>query len=318
MKLYEEGKIKLNKTLGTYLPELKKSNKAKIKIEQLLLHEAGLQAFIPYYKDLLGKDSTLDTAYYRNSRSTSYKVELTNNMFMRNDLRDSFMNKLIASPVSKEKKYVYSDIDFVLLGKIVESVSHMPLDEFVFKHFYKPMGLTTIGYRPLTFINPNRIVPSTNESSFRNQELQGNVHDQGAAVMGGVAGHAGLFADTYDVGAIMQMLVNGGKWNGKSLFKKETISTFTAYHSKISRRGLGFDKPEKDNAAREEPYPALSSSALTFGHTGFTGTCAWADPKTGLVFVFLSNRIYPEDNGVFKSLNLRPKLLELIYQGLQK
>ena len=193
----------------------------------------------------------------------------------------------------------------------------MPLEQYVYKYFYQPMGLNSIGYKPLRFIDADRIVPSVKERTFRNGELKGYVHDQGAALMNSIAGHAGLFGDAYNVGTIMQMLVNGGSWNGQSYFKKETISKFTSYNSEISRRGLGFDKPEKDNTTRQEPYPALSSTASTFGHTGFTGTCAWADPENGLVFVFLSNRIYPEDNGVFKALNLRPKLLEMVYQGLQ-
>ena len=317
MKLREEGKIKLNKPISTYLPELKKSNKAKIKIEQLLLHEAGLQPYIPFYKEILGEDSLLKKEYYQETPGINFSNEVTKTIILRNDILDSFMQRIIASPVSKEKKYVYSDIDFILLGKIVEAVTKTPLEEYVYKNFYQPMGLKSIGYKPLRFIATDRIVPSTKERIFRNGELKGYVHDQGAALMNGIAGHAGLFGDAYNVGAIMQMLVNGGAWNGKSFFKKETVSTFTAYHSKISRRGLGFDKPEKDNSTRQEPYPALSSSALTFGHTGFTGTCAWADPENGLVFVFLSNRIYPEDNGVFKALNLRPKLLEMVYQGLQ-
>jgi beta-N-acetylhexosaminidase len=318
MKLYEEGKIKLNKTVSTYLPQLKKSNKSKIKIEQLLLHEAGLQPYIPFYKELLGEDSLLKKEYYQETPSINFSNEVTKSIIIRNDILDSFMQRVVTSPVSKEKNYVYSDIDFILLGKIVEAVSKMPLEKYVHKNFYQPMGLKSIGYRPLRFIAPDRIVPSTRERIFRNGELKGYVHDQGAALMNGIAGHAGLFADTYDVGAIMQMLVNGGAWNGKSFFKKETVSTFTAYHSKISRRGLGFDKPEKDNASRAEPYPALSCAAETFGHTGFTGTCAWADPVTGIVFVFLSNRIYDEEKNAFKSLNLRPKLLEFVYQGLVK
>jgi CubicO group peptidase (beta-lactamase class C family) len=173
-----------------------------------------------------------------------------------------------------------------------------------------------MGYQPLDKVSYSRIVPSTKEIGFRNQELRGYVHDQGAAIMGGVAGHAGLFADAYDVACMMQMLLNGGEWNGRQMIKKETIELFTDYHSAVSRRGYGFDKPEKDNATRAEAYPAKSASATTFGHTGFTGTCVWADPDSKLIFVFLSNRIYPQDNGVFKTLNMRPKIFETIYQSI--
>jgi len=134
--------------------------------------------------------------------------------------------------------------------------------------------------------------------------------------MGGVAGHAGLFSDAGDIACLMQMLLNDGSWQGHSLLKKETIRTFTAYQSASSRRGYGFDKPERDNKVRKEPYPAMAASANTFGHTGFTGTCTWADPDKELIFIFLSNRLYPEDNGIFKTMNIRGKILDAIYQSL--
>ena len=151
-------------------------------------------------------------------------------------------------------------------------------------------------------------------SGFRNQILRGFVHDQGAAFMGGVAGHAGLFGNAEDVAAMMQMLLNGGVWNGKRYLKKTTIDQFTSYQSSSSRRGLGFDKTEKNNTSRPEPYPCPSASPLTFGHTGFTGTCTWADPENNLVFIFLSNRVYPDENSNFKALNLRSKIQEALYQ----
>lgn len=153
---------------------------------------------------------------------------------------------------------------------------------------------------------------------FRFQVLRGDVHDPGAALLGGVAGHAGLFGDAYDIACIMQMLLNGGELNGKRYLEKETVALFTAYHSDKSRRGYGSDKPEKDNATRPEPYPALSASPATFGHYGFTGTCAWADPENKLIFVFLSNRLYPQGSNLLLKMNIRPKIFETIYQSLIK
>jgi len=141
------------------------------------------------------------------------------------------------------------------------------------------------------------------------------VHDPAAAMFGEVAGHAGLFSDAYDIACIMQMLLNGGTFNNKRYLQKATVDLFTSYHSNISRRGFGFDKPEKDNATREEPYPARSASPLTFGHTGFTGTCAWADPAGDLIFIFLSNRVYPEESKLFNKMNVRPKIHEAIYKA---
>ena len=144
------------------------------------------------------------------------------------------------------------------------------------------------------------------------QLLRGYVHDPGAAMMGGVAGHAGLFSNAYDVAAIMQMLLNGGTFNGRKYFEKATVDLFTAYHSEVSRRGYGFDKPEKDNSSRKEPYPATSASAQAFGHTGFTGTCAWADPSAGLVYVFLSNRLYPSQHNLLLEMNVRGRIMECV------
>lgn len=148
--------------------------------------------------------------------------------------------------------------------------------------------------------------------------IRGDVHDPGAAMFGGVAGHAGLFSDAYDLAAIMQMLLNGGTFNGKKYLNKETIDLFTGYHSNISRRGYGFDKPEKDNDKREEPYPSAFASPKTFGHTGFTGTCVWADPEENIIFIFLSNRVNPTVSPILSKMNVRSKIQDAIYKAILK
>ena len=318
MNLYEEGKLDLKKKLGDYLPSVIGTDKENIRIEKLLLHEAGLKPFIPFYKETLDKDELPMKKLYAVLNTDCFSSRVANNLLLRCDLLDTFYNRILQSSKTAEDNYVYSDNDFIFLAKVVEQISGMSIDDYVKKNFYIPMGLESMGYQPLDKISFSRIVPSTNESNFRNQILRGYVHDQGAAIMGGVAGHAGLFADAYDIASIMQMLLDGGMWNGSRIFKKETVDLFTSYQSLTSRRGFGFDKPEKDNATRTDAYPAKSSSAKTFGHTGFTGTCAWADPENNLIFVFLSNRIYPNDNGVFKTLNIRPKILETIYEAVSK
>jgi beta-N-acetylhexosaminidase len=161
------------------------------------------------------------------------------------------------------------------------------------------------------------MVPTETETHFRMQTTQGDVHDEGASMFGGVAGHAGLFSDAYDLAMLYQMLLNGGEFNGERYIKKETIDFFTAYHSKNSRRGYGFDKPEKDNAIRKDPYPSFLASPETFGHTGFTGTCVWVDPKNNLVYVFLSNRVYPtRDNNKLSQMLIRGKIQDAIYRAL--
>jgi CubicO group peptidase (beta-lactamase class C family) len=212
---------------------------------------------------------------------------------------------------------VYSDNDFIFLGKIVEAISGMKLDEYVQKNFYNKIGMTTTGFKPRTRFAVDRMVPTETEKHFRRQTLQGDVHDEGASLFGGVAGHAGLFSDAYDLAMLYQMLLNGGTFNGEKYLKPETIKYFTAYHSEVSRRGYGFDKPEKDNATRKEPYPAISVSPETFGHTGFTGTCVWVDPKSKLVYIFLSNRVYPtRDNPKLSQMFIRGKIQDAIYHAL--
>jgi beta-glucosidase-like glycosyl hydrolase/CubicO group peptidase (beta-lactamase class C family) len=316
MKLYDEDKINLDKTLGDYLPYVRGSNKEKLSIRKILLHQAGLVSYIPFYKE------TIDTAgkplpgIYSERKKDSFNIRVAKNFYLANRWEDSIRFKILKSPLGAQDKYVYSDNDFIFLGKIVEAISGMPLDVYVKKTFYAPMSLSSAGFMPLQNMPISRIVPTEDEVKFRSQLLRGDVHDPGAAMMGGVAGHAGLFSNVYDIASIMQMLMNGGVYNGKHYLKKETIDLFTNYQSNISRRGYGFDKPEKDNNTRKEAYPTLSASPRTFGHTGFTGTCTWADPDKNLVFVFLSNRVNPSGSDVLLKMNVRPKIHETIYQAL--
>jgi CubicO group peptidase (beta-lactamase class C family) len=213
---------------------------------------------------------------------------------------------------------VYSDNDFIFLGKIVEQISGMPLNEYVNKTFYAPLGLNTTGFNPLNRFSITRIVPTEEEKHFRRQLLQGYVHDEGAGLFGGVAGHAGLFSSAYDLAMLYQLLLNGGEWNGTRLLKSRTVRLFTSYHSDNSRRGYGFDKPEKDNATRKEPYPSALASPEAFGHTGFTGTCVWVDPRVNLVYVFLSNRVNPtRNNNKLSQMLIRGKIQDEFYKAIQ-
>jgi beta-N-acetylhexosaminidase len=313
MKLYDEGKLNLKKRLSDYLPETIKTNKQNIVIENLLLHEAGLVPFIPFYKETIDASGIPFSKLYSSTPSDSCNVMVATNLYMNNEWKDTIYKRILMSPLGTKGKYVYSDNDFIFLGKIIEKITGQPLNEYVLENFYLPMGLQSIGFDPLLRNSITNIAPTENEKVFRNQIIRSTVHDPGAAMMGGVAGHAGLFSNAYDLAAIMQMLLNGGNFNGKQYFKKETVTMFTSYQSKTSRRGFGFDKPEKDNATRKEPYPALSVSGKTFGHTGFTGTCVWADPETNFVYIFLSNRVYPDVSNILLKMNVRVKLLDALY-----
>ncbi len=319
MKLYDEGKINLNKTLGDYLPWVKGSNKEKLTIENILLHQAGLVPYIPFYKELMDSTGKPKKGFFATAPSDSFSIFVAQNMYMHTSWRDTMYKRIIESPLGKTSNYIYSDNDFIFLGKLVEALSGLTLNDYVKKEFYTPLGLNTATFLPKNSLPTNRIAPTEEEKYFRLQLLSGTVHDPGAAMFGGVAGHAGLFSNAYDIAVLMQMLLNGGTFNGKKYLNKETINLFTTYQSTISRRGYGFDKPEKDNATKVEPYPCLSASAKTFGHTGFTGTCTWADPEKKLIYVFLSNRVNAEggDNKKLLNMNVRSKIHEAIYKALE-
>lgn len=318
MKLYEEGKLELDKKLGNYLPVVRGTNKASLQIDDILMHQAGLVPFITFYKE------TIDTAtgipkpgIYSDKSKPGFTIRIAEQLYLRNDWEDTIMSRILKSPLSARHKYVYSDNDFIFLGKVVEAITGMPLNEYVEKNFYRKMGMQTTGFKPRAHFALDKIVPTELESHFRRQLIRGDVHDEGASMFGGVAGHAGLFSDAYDLAMLYQMLLNGGAFNGERYLKEETIKKFTAYQTGLSRRGLGFDKPEKDNATRPDPYPSLSASPQTFGHTGFTGTCVWVDPKYNLVYIFLSNRVNPtRDNPRFSQMNIRPKIQEVIYSSI--
>ncbi|MDP4263432.1 MAG: glycoside hydrolase family 3 N-terminal domain-containing protein [Bacteroidota bacterium] len=318
MKLYEEGKLDIKKKLGDYLPWVRGSDKAHLKIEDILLHQAGLVPFIPFYKETIDSATGIpNPAIYSDKPKSGFTVRVAENLYLRDDWKDTLFNRILKSPLGPPNKYVYSDNDFIFLGKVVEAISGMKLEDYVQKSFYNKMGMTTTGFKPRNRFPVSRMVPTEVEKHFRRQLMQGDVHDEGASLFGGVAGHAGLFSDAYDLAMLYQMLLNGGTFNGEKYLKNETIKYFTAYHSEVSRRGLGFDKPEKDNATRKEPYPAISVSPETFGHTGFTGTCVWVDPKYGLVYIFLSNRVYPtRDNNKLSQLLIRGKIQDAIYHAL--
>ena len=317
MKLYEEGRIDLKKRLGNYLPVVRGTDKASLSIEDVLLHQAGLVPFIQFYKETIDASGAPLPALYSSDSRDSFRVRVAEGLYLRNDWEDTLMQRIVKSPVSRGHKYVYSDNDFIFLGKIVEAITGEPLDKYVQQQFYQKLGMTSTGFHPRDRFDIAQLVPTESEKNFRRQLIRGDVHDEGASMFGGVAGHAGLFSDAYDLAKLYQMLLNGGELNGQRFFDTATIRLFTSYQSDISRRGFGFDKPEKDNATRKDPYPSPSASPATYGHTGFTGTCVWVDPAAGLVYIFLSNRVYPSrDDNKLSQLNIRPKIQEALYRAL--
>jgi beta-N-acetylhexosaminidase len=317
MKLYEEGRINLKKKLGDYLPWVRGTDKENLELEDILLHQAGLVPFIPFYRE------TIDTAtgipfstIYAEKQGPNFSVRVAENLYLRNDWQDTMFARILNSPLGRQGRYVYSDNDFIFLGKFVEELTGLTLDQYVKKTFYDKIGMHSTTFQPRNRFNAQQqIIPTELEKHFRRQMIQGDVHDEGASMFGGIAGHAGLFSNAYDLSLLYQMLLNGGEMNGQHFLSEATIKKFTAYGATDSRRGLGFDKPEKDNATRKEPYPSALVSPEAFGHTGFTGTCVWVDPKYNLVYIFLSNRVNPtRNNPLLSQLSVRGKIQDAIYK----
>ena len=318
MKLYEQGKLSLDTPIVRYLPELQGTNKANLILRDIMAHRAGLEGWIPFYKQTMTtrrRKVRQRPEYYRQSETPGYTVTVANHLFLRDDFQDRIWQEIYDSKVSSSRKYEYSDLGFYLIARMVQRLSGQPLDEYLALNFYQPMGLKTATYNPLKSFPLERVVPTERDNYFRLQTVHGYVHDMGAAMLGGVSGHAGLFATAHDVGVIMQMLLNGGTYGGQEFLRPATIAEFTTRHPLEGRRGLGFDMRQLD-AGKWLNLPAAASEH-TFGHTGFTGTCAWADPDKQLVYVFLSNRTYPSmHNYKLNKLKTRRRILSTIYEAM--
>lgn len=318
MKLYDEGKLKLDGTLGEYLPWLRGTDKANLTIKDVMLHQAGFIPDFPYLELMLTDGQHPNANIFHTVRDSAYSVRVAQNMYMRKDYEDTLKAEIRDSRLGR-KDYVYSDIDFQLMGYIIEQITGLTLDEYVKQAFYDKIGMTATGFLPRERYPLSRVAPTECEKVFRLQCLHGDVHDPRAAMFGGVAGHAGLFSDTYDLSALMSMMLNNGTFDGKKYLDPATIKLFTSYQSDISRRGIGWDKPAKDQSIyKRYPYPCQYASPETFGHTGYTGTCVWVDPKYHFVYVFLSNRVNPDGGANLKlsHMEIRGKIQDAFYTAM--
>lgn len=316
MHLYDKHKIDPEARASKYLRILKHTNKRNITVKQLMAHEAGLQAWIPFWKDVV--DSTgPKPEYFKKQAEADFTIQVADSLFLNDSFPDDIWHRILESDVEPPGNYVYSDLGIIILQKIVEKISGKPIDEYVTDFLYKPIGLSETGYIPRTWIKKDRIIPTEYDSAFRKTLVQGFVHDPAAAMMNGVAGHAGIFTSAQSLAVIMQMLLNKGEYGGVRFIKKETIEKFTAkaFPEGTNRRALIFDRP--DAALGENGPTAISASDKAFGHAGFTGTCAWVDPKSDLIYIFLSNRVYPTatNNKLAKS-NLRTEIMQVVYDAM--
>ena len=315
MKLYDEAKIDLDKTVGDYLLLDDSATIKNLKISDVMTHQAGLRPFVEFYRNTINPAKYL--CYYRSSSNDTFCVQVCDSMCIRRDYPDTMWQMMAHSPVKADAGYVYSDIDFYIMQKVVEAVSSKKLDKYVYENIYRPMGLTRIGFKPLDRFAKSSIVPTERDTIFRKELVQGYVHDPGSAMYGGVAGHAGVFSDAMDLAELMQMLLNKGMYNNKQILKAETVELFTKRGTVKSRRGMGFDKPEPDPTKQSPTYNKVPLSV--FGHTGFTGTSVWSDPDNNLTFIFLSNRVYPDaENPKLVKMNIRTDLQKIVYKSLPK
>lgn len=319
MHMQEEGNFGLGYKLGKFDESFYKTEVGFLRTKDILAHQAGLKAWIPFYKKTLNKDKSLKDTLYSTVQSKKYPVKVADNLYLHKSYPDSIIQQILTSDISDNHSYLYSDLGFYLFKAIIEKHYNAPLNELVDKQFYKPLGLTTMGYLPKTRFDKSNIVPTEQDNSFRNQLLVGDVHDQGAAMLGGVAGHAGLFSNANDLAILMQMYLQKGVYADRVYLQESTIDQYTECQFCIdgNRRGAGFDKPVFSNQKGGPTCQCVSP--LSFGHTGFTGTMVWADPETEIIFVFLSNRIHPDaENRKLQDMDVRTNIMQVIYDANQQ
>ncbi|NOZ45620.1 MAG: serine hydrolase [Chlorobi bacterium] len=319
MKLHDEDKFDLDATLGTYIPYFNHGNKKDLIFRRILSHNAGLKPWIPFWKTTLRKNGTFKWRTLSYEKSEHYSVQIVPGLYIYDEYKKKIYRQIRKSKVDKTEhpKYKYSGLAFYLFPAIVEKLSSEDFQKYLSDNFYKPLGAVTVGYNPINRFDKNRIIPTEIDTVFRHTQLQGTVHDEGAAMMCGVSGNAGLFGTTLDLAKIMQMYLWKGKYGGERYISENTINKFTFAHyaNEGNRRGLGFDKPKLEE--REDDSCSPDASMSSFGHSGYTGTFTWADPESGILFVFMSNRVYPtRNNRKIYELNVRPSIHQAIYDAI--
>jgi beta-N-acetylhexosaminidase len=320
MKLYDENKIKLDAPFSTYFDEFKKTNKAEMTLRDILTHQARLQSGIPFWIEP-GTRATLRKGVFKNQPEEKFQVRISKNLYVKNDFKNQIIKDIIKSPLLPQKEYVYSDLGFSLFPFMIERLTGKSFQEYLNQEFYKPLGAVSTGFKPYERFPVEQIAPTENDLTFRKELSQGFVHDELAALFGGVSGNAGLFSTANDLAKVMQMYLQSGYYGGKQYISPATISEFTKvqFSESSNRRALGFDKPNPGISGIKNKFPAADASPASFGHTGFTGIFTWVDPANQLLFIFLSNRVYPSRrNSAIYDLNIRPAMHQAIYDAIKK
>lgn len=320
MKLHDQGQFDLDQTMGHYWPEIAKGKKRDLVMRDVLAHQAGLRAWIPYWSESQKKNGKYRNKTVSTDSSAKYPYKISESgLYMHKDFIEKKIKKMIKrSKVRDEKKYLYSGLTFYLIPDLVERLSGKSFDQFLYDEFYIPLGAETLRFNAGQSFPLDRIVPTEVDTFFRMQTLHGVVHDEGAAMMLGVSGNAGLFGNAMDLGKVYQMLLNDGYYDSRRYLKAETVQEFTRvqFPENENRRGLGFDKPLLEYN-KEGSSSAYWASPSTFGHSGYTGTLVWADPDQDVLFIFLSNRVHPtRNNRKIYTLGVRPSIHNAVYELL--
>ncbi|MCB9299653.1 MAG: serine hydrolase [Lewinellaceae bacterium] len=334
MKLYGEGKFDLDAPLKKYLPQMRFSNKRNVPIRAMLAHNARLRPWIPFWRATLkgnakypwkkNWDNVSDNNFQFKPRtfaadsSAAYSIRVTDKLWLHRRYPKKIFKSIRKSPLNEQPGYVYSDLTFIMLPHVLEHIIKQDFQTYIQENFYGPLGAGTLGYNPLRRFPKDRIVPTERDTFFRMVQLQGTVHDEGASMLRGVSGHAGLFGSANDLAKLMTMYMNYGSYGGEQLIPEAAVREFTRcqYCEEGNRRALGFDKPLIEYEA-DKSMIAKAASPSSFGHSGYTGTFTWADPEKGLLLIFFSNRVYPtRDNNKLSELNIRPRIHSALYQAM--
>jgi beta-N-acetylhexosaminidase len=322
MLLNSEGKFSPDKTLGYYLPDFKKTNKGDIGMRDFLTHQAGLTPFIPFWKETLKKNGEYKPRIYSTGYGKKYPLEVAQGLYINKNYRKKMFTEIKKSQLG-DKKYVYSDLTFIIAPQIIENLTGQKWYDFVTDSIYKRIGAVEMGFNPYKRFPIDRIVPTEYDSLFRKQLLHGTVHDEGAAMLGGISGHAGLFSNANDLMKLMELYRRMGEYGGQQIISKKVLEEYTRiqFPENNNRRGLGFDKPLINNflLPQKDSYPTKGASPDSFGHSGYTGTFVWVDPDYDISYVFLCNRVYPtRKNDVLYNLNTRTEILQSVYDSIRK
>jgi CubicO group peptidase (beta-lactamase class C family)/beta-glucosidase-like glycosyl hydrolase len=320
MLLGSEGKFSVDRKLGDYLPDFRKTNKGDLLMKDLLTHQAGLKAWIPFWRETVKPDSSFKRKVFSHEYSEKYPLKVANDLYINKNYRKKIFSEIKKSPLG-EKKYVYSDLTFIIAPGIIEKLTGEKWYDFVTNNIYRKLGAYDICFNPYLKYPLQRIVPTEYDSLFRRQLLHGTVHDEAAAMQGGISGHAGLFATANDLMKLMELYRRMGEYGGEQIISKEILEEYTRvqFPENNNRRGLGFDKPLLNNQelGPADAYPAKSATPQSFGHSGYTGTFVWIDPVYEITYIFFSNRVYPtRNNNLLSDLNIRSYILQAIYDSI--